>query len=85
MLLGWSPRRPVLRFQLQGAGRSCPGFWAPVPVPSAAVWVAVVENWLNWSPCLLLLAGSGLTTVLCPGMARAGLGKTHGGSGSDLG
>lgn len=59
-----------LGFQLQGCkdvvGQPCLGFWAQVQVPGAAVWVAVVKNWLNWSSCLLLLAGPGLTMVTLP-------------------
>lgn len=66
-------------------GQSCRGFWARVQVPGTAVWVAVAENWLNSSPCLLLLAGPALTIILCPGVAGAGPSKTRCGSGSDLG
>lgn len=71
---------PELCSPCTGAGRSCPG-----PSARCSCVGGCGENWLNWSPCLLLLAGSGFTTVLCPGTARASLGKTHRGSGADLG
>lgn len=58
-------------------GSCAQGSRAQVQVPGTAVWVAVVQNWLNWSPCLLLLAGPGLTIVLCPGTTGASLNKTR--------
>lgn len=58
-------------------GSPAQGFGARVQVLGTAVWMAVVENWLNWFPCLLLLAGPGLTIILCPGTAGAGLNKTR--------